>query len=243
MNYTAVRQFLLNQGARLLELQKTGMETGQTKVLEQEIERNFFEVLSQDRHDVVLYGEDINRTVPQGNSYWIIDPISGTNHFDAGTSDYALCAAEVSGGQITYAIIVAPAYDEFFEAHKGKGVMHNYAPLQSQKTIGDLILNLDPSSIQTELQQHIWKSSFSSYPFVLNQSSALSYCRVAQRRYRRVISVSKDSFPYYAGTFIINESGGRSTNKEGSVDITPNDDIFVGAIDEKLHAEAIALLS
>lgn len=241
MNYTAVREFFLDQGNRLLQISSEGISKEQLPALEQNIERAFFELLNSEGHSVSLYGEDLEQAIPVTDSYWVIDPISGTNHFAAGSPDYTLCAAEVSNGEIVYAIVAAPAHEEFFEARKGMGVIHNNAPLQFRENIGDLILNLDPLSTRTSVQQHIWQSSSSLYPFVLNQSSALSYCRVAQRRYRRIISVSKDSFPYYAGAFIINESGGKCTNGAGLTAIQPTDNIFVGAIDTELHSQTLEL--
>ena len=243
MNYLAVREFFLDQGKRLFSHLPGDVTEEDLKKIEENIESDFLNFLSKEINDPVIYGEDINNMDPDKDTYWVIDPISGTNQLYAGTAEYALCVAEVKNSEIIYALVVAPAYNEFFEAKKGQGVFHNDLPLKKLKPIGDIILNMDPSSNQVELQKQVWQASVSLYPFVLNQSSALSYCRVAQGRYRRIVSISKDSFPYFAGTFILNESGGLSTNKEGNINISPRDRVFIGAADEVIYADTMRLLN
>ncbi len=243
MNYVAVKDFLIDQGKKILShLPEDTTEDGLKKI-EENIESDFFSLLSKEINDPIIYGEDINNMDPGKDTYWVIDPISGTNQLYAGTAEYALCVAEVNKGEIIYALVVAPAHNEFFEAKKGQGVIYNDKHMEKVRSIGDLILNMDPGSDQAELQKHVWQSSSSLYPFVLNQSSVLSYCRVAQGRYRRIVSITKDSFPYFAGTFIINESGGLSTNREGKINISPNDRVFIGAANEVIYGDTMRLLN
>jgi fructose-1,6-bisphosphatase/inositol monophosphatase family enzyme len=243
MDYTAVKDYFCTQGEELLKIDHTGLTKEKSSMIERKIEEGFFKLLSERQTNCQLYGEDVNNEPPQTDSYWVIDAISGTNQFIAGTAEFALCAAEVRSGEIVYAIVVAPKHSEVFEARKGEGVLHNNEPLKYEKCIGDLVLNLDPSSLLQELQRHIWQSTFSIYPFVLNQSSILSFCRVAQRRYQRIISITKDSFPYFAGTFIINEANGFSTNMDKLINISPNDRVFIGAINKEIYEQTINLVS
>lgn len=242
MIYTAVKDYFCAQGEGLLKTDPATLTKEMVVKIEHDIEYGFSKLLSELNPETQLFGEDINNQSPSKDSYWVIDAISGTNQFIAGTSEYALCAAEVKNGEIIYAIVVAPRHSEVFEAHKGQGVLYNNKPLEFEKSIGDLVLNLDPSSKLNELQERVWKLTFSLYPFILNQSSVLSYCRVAQRRYRRIISISKDSFPYFAGTFILNEAEGVCTNIDMSANISPDDRVFIGAVNEEVYQETLSIV-
>lgn len=242
MIYSAVKEYLYNQGERLLKINPDILTNEKVLEIEHDIEDGFTKLLAQHHVSVPVFGEDISRQLPTTDSYWVIDAISGTNQFIAGSPEYALCVAEVKDGEIIYAVVVAPGHSEVFEAKKGQGVLFNNEPLRfSKRNVGDLILNLDPSSTLDKLQEQIWRSTFYLFPFILNQASILSYCRVVQRRYSRIISVSKDSFPYFAGTFLINESGGLSTNIEGMINIRPSDRIFLGAVSDQIHKETMNL--
>lgn len=241
-NYASIRDYFFGRGEELLKIDLGLLTVETTEGIERDIENGFVGLLTELHIDLPVYGEDVCKELPQVNSYWAIDAISGTNQFAAGTSEFALCAAEVRDGEIIYAIVVAPKYSEVFEAHKGRGALLNGSPLLYEMSIGDLILNLDPSSPLCELQEGIWKSTFLLRPFVLNQASVLSYCRVAQKRYRRIISVSKDSFPYFAGTFILNQAGGVCTNIDMSINISPSDRIFIGATSNEDYSETLGIV-
>jgi hypothetical protein len=70
---------------------------------------------------------------------------------------------------------------------------------------------------------------------------AINYCGVACGRYDGVISLSKDSFPEFAGDLIIQEAGGRFTNIEGEDNIKPTDRIFIGG-NKKCYDELFPLV-
>ncbi len=65
-----------------------------------------------------ITGEDPERR-------WIIDPLDGTTNFLHGIPFFAISVALEERGQITAAVVAAPALDEIFHAEKGQGAYLN----------------------------------------------------------------------------------------------------------------------
>jgi fructose-1,6-bisphosphatase/inositol monophosphatase family enzyme len=59
-------------------------------------------------------------------------------------------------------------------------------------------------------------------------SMAVNYCAVAAGRVDGVVSFTKDTFPEFAGAFMVKEAGGKFTNLQGQTNILATDRVFVG---------------
>ncbi|HEY7248589.1 MAG TPA: 3'(2'),5'-bisphosphate nucleotidase CysQ [Xanthobacteraceae bacterium] len=73
----------------------------------------------------------------QAREVWVVDPIDGTRAYLAGSPDWAISAALVSGGRPILAALYAPVSDELFLSVAGKGATLNNAPIHT--TGGDNI--------------------------------------------------------------------------------------------------------
>ncbi len=56
---------------------------------------------------------------------WVVDPIDGTRAYLAGSSDWTISVALVSGGRPVVGALYAPVTDELFLALAGEGATHN----------------------------------------------------------------------------------------------------------------------
>ncbi len=62
---------------------------------------------------------------------------------------------------------------------------------------------------------------------ILPFSASLDYAYIASGKFDGSIAFTKDSFVDFAGSLLVREAGGVCTNKEGNVDIKPDDRVFV----------------
>ena len=72
--------------------------------------------------------------------------------------------------------------------------------------------------------------SFTKQKFEVEKSYysyAFDYCLVARGLIDGVISLTKDSFPEFAGSLIVKEAGGIFTNKKGNQALEETDRVFV----------------
>ncbi|ANK82676.1 MAG: inositol monophosphatase [Rhizobiales bacterium NRL2] len=89
-------------------------------------EKTLREELSKARPDFGFILEEGGRVeAPDGDSYWIIDPLDGTTNFLHGIPHFAISIALMQRGEIQAGVILEPVRDELFYAEKGKGAFMN----------------------------------------------------------------------------------------------------------------------
>lgn len=89
-------------------------------------EKTLREELSRARPDFGFILEEGGRVeAPDGDSYWIIDPLDGTTNFLHGIPHFAISIALMQRGEVQAGVILEPVRDELFYAEKGKGAFMN----------------------------------------------------------------------------------------------------------------------
>jgi myo-inositol-1(or 4)-monophosphatase len=84
------------------------------------------EELSRARPDFGFLLEEGGRVeAPDGDSYWIVDPLDGTTNFLHGIPHFAISIGLLQRGDIQAGLILAPVIDEMFFAERGKGAFMN----------------------------------------------------------------------------------------------------------------------
>ncbi|MBI5470204.1 inositol monophosphatase [Candidatus Kaiserbacteria bacterium] len=231
VDYEKIRYFMRESGKRLLARTGNIADIGVMKAnLTEEdlaIERGFKDILATFKGDHTLYAEEEHDEFKSAENVWIADPISGTENFIRGTPHYAIVIAHMVKEQPVFAAVYDPSVDECYTAYTGKGAFLNGIQIAPSSETSRVIFR--PSSkwgdkdAQTKIQ-----AGLESYAVESNRySMAVNYCWVACGRFDGMISLTKDSFPEFAGGFILREAGGRFTNLEGKSDIAPSDRIFI----------------
>ena len=192
------------------------------------IESGFKDIITQFGPDHVLYGEEENNLFQTSDNVWVVDPISSTASFIAGLPHYAIVVAHLIKGSVVFAAVYDPSVNEMFTAYKGKGAFLNGESIKSSVDQNKIVF----------LESAVWKDPeiiirareiIKDYSLEKNKYSfAVNYCWVACGRFDGIVSFTKDSFPEFAGGFIIQEAGGQFTNIKGESNIDPADRIFVG---------------
>lgn len=231
-NYQKILDFMIVSGKRLVTRAGKIADIGISKqdLTEEDIaiERGFKEIVSQFGPDHVLYGEEENDMFQSSDNVWTVDPISSTSSFIAGLPHYSIVIAHLVKGEAVFAAVYDPAVDEMFTAFKNKGAFLNGQPIKTSNSNKNLIFMESaawkhPQIIATA------KDVLKGYGLEKNKFSfAVNYCWTACGRFDGVASFTKDSFPEFAGGFILREAGGQFTNRDGRSDIEASDRIFIG---------------
>lgn len=74
--------------------------------------------------DAILSEEDGGGIDPSRRT-WIVDPLDGTTNYAHGYPFFAVSIGVARGGVLEYGLVVAPAFDEWFEAERGRGARRN----------------------------------------------------------------------------------------------------------------------
>jgi myo-inositol-1(or 4)-monophosphatase len=137
-------------------------------------------------------------------------------------------AAYVYKGESIFAVVYDPSVDELFTAEKGKGAFLNSHRIQVSTTDAkNILFNHFAEWNDVEQSKRIWDAMFDFHPYRNRQSYALSYCYVASGRFDGILSMTKDVFPEFAGSLIVNEAGGVFTNSNGQKNLKIADRLFI----------------
>ena len=72
-----------------------------------------------------VLSEEGGKRVPQGNGYWVVDPLDGTTNFAAGIPYWAISVARFEGGIPQLAILEVPPLRQRIVAVRGRGAWRN----------------------------------------------------------------------------------------------------------------------
>lgn len=239
-DYQKIIDFMLVSGKRLAARAGNIADIGITKTdLTEEditIERGFKDIVSGFGVNHIVYGEEENDMFQSAENIWTIDPISGTATFIAGLPHYSIVIAHLIHGETVFAAVYDPSADELFTAYKGKGSFLNNQPIRIDEDNKNVIFRESVEWKEPEITSAV-KEKISSYSFEKHSfSMAVDYCSVACGRFGGILSFTKDSFPEFAGGFIIQEAGGTFTNLQGESNIKASDRMFIGG-GHKMYSE------
>ena len=230
-NYEKIIKYILDNG-KILVQRSEGLKPKERekffKNADIEIERGLKEIIFSFGVDHVLFSEEENNIFKDSKNIWVADPISGTQSFLNGLPHYCLVVSHLVDNTVVFACIYDPSVDELFTAYYGKGTfLNNKQVFVSDKSkIVSLrgVMHFSDKKLVNKLLAIIPKTfnfqkSFYSYSY--------NYCSVACGRLDGIISLTKDSFPEFAGSLLIREAGGSFTNSKGDIVFSENDRIFI----------------
>lgn len=231
-NYQKIIEFMFVSGKRLLERSGNIADIGITKkdLTEEDIaiERGFKDIITSFGEDFAIYAEEEHDMFKTAKNVWTIDPISGTKNFIAGLPRYSIVIAHLVEGEAVFAAVYDPSVDEMFTAYRGKGAFLNGKSIKVKNDNKKILFRVSEvwkgsevvNSARLMLKEYILEEN--------NFSMAVNYCLVASGKYDGIVSFTKDSFPEFAGGFILREAGGNFTNKSGESNISAADRFFIG---------------
>ncbi len=145
---------------------------------------------------------------------FIIDPIDGTRAFTAGEVSWAHSLAVAEKGRVVSAVVAMPAKELVYSAAAGAGAQRNGAPIRVSRATGP-----DDVTIVTarpNLAPQLWPGGLPRHSRHYRPSLAYRLALVAEGRYDAMVTF-RDSWEWdiAAGTLIVEEAGGRVTDRHG----------------------------
>lgn len=230
-NYEKIIKYIVDNGKTLVTKSKDLKIEERKKFFKNadiEIERGIKEIISSFGIDHLLYSEEENNIFQNSKNVWVADPISGTQSFLNGLPHYCLVVSHLVDSVIVFACIYDPSVDELFTAYYGKGTFLNnkqvFVSDKSSVVSVRGVMHFNDKKLVNKLLELVPKNfdfqkSFYSYSY--------NYCSVACGRLDGVISLTKDSFPEFAGSLLVREAGGSFTNSKADIAFSENDRIFI----------------
>lgn len=166
--------------------------------------------------------EDGESTQTIGKGYtFIIDPIDGTTNFMCGYDHSAVSVGLLLDGQPIFGGIYDPYRDEYFCAVAGQGATRNGQPIRvSDRPVSRAIVSIGSAPYRkdtlSETMIAMTADLFRTFAdFRRSGSAALDICHVACGRLDAFCEPVLSPWDYAAGSVILAEAGGISTNFAG----------------------------
>jgi len=233
--YKKIINYIVVSGKRLREQTGKIQDIGITKkdLTEEDlrIERELKEIIKDFDITHEFYAEEENENFLDSENVWAVDPISCTRAFIHGLPHYGIVVSHIHNKKVQFATVYDPSMDELYTAYRGKGAYLNNHKIFVKKAVLEkprIIFNLS-LGWKDEISANKILFQLSNYELYRVMSShAVNDSYVACGKYNGVVSLTKDSFPYFASSLIIQEAGGIFTNIHGDKDIKFDDRVFVG---------------
>ena len=201
--------------------------------------------LFPDAHFFAEEDGESSQTIGKGYTF-IIDPIDGTTNFMCGYDHSAVSVGLLLDGKPIYGGILDPYRDEFYMAVAGKGATRNGTPIRVSArpvTRGIVAIGSAPYRKDTLSETMIAMTSelFRTFAdFRRSGSAALDICHVACGRLDAFCEPILSPWDYAAGSVILSEAGGMSTNFAGKpLDLSAPSSCVFGS--PSSHAAALAV--
>lgn len=210
-------------------------------------EQTIHEELSRARPDFGFIMEEGGQVdAPDGDSYWIVDPLDGTTNFLHGIPHFAISIGLVQKGDVQAGLVYAPVGDEMFFAEKGKGAFLNAKRLRasSRTKMADALLATGipymgkpgHDTIRAEL-----KALTDNVSGIRRFGVAsLDLAWVAAGRYDGFWERGLKQWDVAAGIILVREAGGLVTDIKGGRKMLETGDIL--AANNSLHAPLLKAL-
>lgn len=185
---------------------------------------------------VILLAEEQERiAIEDANSYWILDPIDGTQNFIRHMHCSAVSLAYYAEGSLQFGVIYNPFTDEIFHATKGEGAFLGNTALQvtRNKTLAEALVAIGTSPYDRQYTEKNWPLFQEIFSRVLDVrrsgSAALDLANVAAGRLDAYVERNLKPWDMAAGILLISEAGGQVTNYRAELpDMGRNEDICAG---------------
>lgn len=178
------------------------------------------------------------------DTWWVIDPIDGTQNFIKGLPFFCVSIAIKEQGKLSHAVIYDPMRQELFTASRGKGAF-----LDNRIRISDK-RGLDGALIATGFpaRAEAWQKTQPTLNTLFKQiadirclgSAALSLAYVACGRLDAYWEADLKEWDIAAGCLLVKEAGGLVTDFQGLENYLSSGDVVAGSA--KVLKELLPLL-
>lgn len=229
--YTSIIAKVVESGKRIKSKAGAIEDIGKKKrwLTEEDIaiERDLKAIIQAHAPQHLYCAEEENTKYTSAEDVWVVDPISGTRSFINNSGAYGIVAAYLHNGEVVFSVVYDPIRGELFTAEKGKGAFCNAVQLQKQDGPETILLRVSYSWKDEKAALAVRQALSAYHVKEVDGSMAISECQLAAGRCSGVICLTKDSFPHFASSLIVQEAGYKYSNAKGNSQINFDDRIFV----------------
>ena len=179
---------------------------------------------------------------------WVIDPLDGTNNFSSGLTIFCVSIALIYKAEVIAGVIYDVMRDELFYAEKGKGAYLNGEKIkvssvdEFKRALLITGFYYDRGKDMLECLEHI-KKFFLKRILGLRRlgAAALDLCYVACGRVSGFWEFKLSPWDFSAGKLIIEEAGGKVTQRHGEA-VSCLNNSFIVASNTKIHEKMLEVL-
>lgn len=191
----------------------TEYDTGVEKILMDELSKTGFSILSEE------YGELDNKSELK----WIIDPIDGTTNYVRSIPMCGISIGLVDESGPVAGVITLPIYNSIYHAALGGGAYKDSRKIQvsNQLSLKDAVIGFSHgggASNTSAYLELLGKVNETSYKRFFG-SAAYSLCLVASGNLDAYVSSGDKIWDFAAGSLIVSEASGKSSNWKGDTNI------------------------
>jgi myo-inositol-1(or 4)-monophosphatase len=180
---------------------------------------------------------------------WIIDPLDGTNNFASGMPIFCVSIALMHNQRIKLGVIYDVMRDELFYAQESKGAFLNRRRIRVS-AIDSLEKSLLITGFYYSRGEEMVQTLEAIKKFFLKQimglrrlgAAALDLCYIACGRASGFWEFELSPWDFAAGKLIIEEAGGRVTDKQGK-EIPLTKKSFIVASNARIHNQILGILN
>jgi myo-inositol-1(or 4)-monophosphatase len=100
-----------------------------------ESESRMLDVLTDSFPDHTIDAEESGRHPGDDRYRWIVDPLDGTNNFEAGLPSFASAVTLLVDGKAELGVVYVPSTDELYVARRGAGLRYNGERVDGMETL------------------------------------------------------------------------------------------------------------
>ena len=157
----------------------------------------------------VVCEESTTGEVPEGDMFWLVDPLDGTKEFINRNGEFTINIALVSNGEPVVGVISAPALGESVFGVMGEGafknVGHHQVEIKNNRQQQELIAAISRSHAAPELLGYL---DACGIEHVIERGSALKFCELAEGTCDLYVRIGRTmEWDTAAGQCILEEAG------------------------------------
>ncbi len=187
-----------------------------------ESEQAIVALIGREFPEHAVLGEEEHAADVSAEHLWIIDPLDGTTNFAHQVPHFAVSVAYYRGGEPVCGVVTNPVRDDWYEAVRGGGAMHNGKRVQvaSHARLDETLIGVGFYYDRGAMME----ATLAAIRDLFRQSihgirrfgtAALDLCHVGCGLYGAFFEYQLSPWDFAAGRLFVEEAGGRVTTCRG----------------------------
>ena len=214
-------------------------------IADRDAEKAIRDILSDERPDDGIIGEEFGMAKENSEFVWVIDPIDGTKSFIAGRPIFGTLIALLQNGSPVLGVVDQPVNGERWIGVRGAGTVLNGGRVSTGKCkmLSDAtVATTSPDLFDKPEKQH-WQEIASKAKQVVYGGDCYSYALLASGFIDVVVETGLQTYDYCALAPVVQEAGGVISDWQGNPLTVESNGSVLACGDERVHAEVLKILT